>query len=76
MSVWGNKYVFLPLCVAFAKCFNRRNKMNKIEWTDKTWNVITGCTQISPACDNCYAKAMTKRLQGVARKEEIGRAHV
>lgn len=43
--------------------------MHKIEWTDKTWNVITGCTQISPACENCYAKAMTKRLQGMARKE-------
>ena len=43
--------------------------MSKIEWTDKTWNVITGCTQISPACKNCYAKAMTKRLQGMAIKE-------
>lgn len=42
--------------------------MSKIEWTDKTWNVITGCTQISPACKNCYAKAMTKRLQGMAKK--------
>ena len=40
--------------------------MSKIEWTDTTWNVITGCTQISPACQNCYAKAMTKRLQGMA----------
>ena len=43
--------------------------MSKIEWTDKTWNVITGCNQISPACKNCYAKAMTKRLQGMAIKE-------
>lgn len=43
--------------------------MSKIEWTDKTWNVITGCTQISPACKNCYAKAMTKRLQGMAIKD-------
>lgn len=43
--------------------------MSKIQWTDKTWNVISGCTQISPACENCYAKAMTKRLQGMARKE-------
>ena len=43
--------------------------MSKIEWTDKTWNVITGCTQVSPACQNCYAKAMTSRLQGMARKE-------
>lgn len=39
--------------------------MSKIEWTDKTWNVITGCTQISEACKNCYAKEMTKRLQGM-----------
>ncbi|WP_191337855.1 DUF5131 family protein [Helicobacter pullorum] len=43
--------------------------MSKIEWTDETWNVITGCTQISPACKNCYAKAMTKRMQGMAIKE-------
>lgn len=43
--------------------------MSKIQWTDETWNVITGCTQISPACKNCYAKAMTKRLQGMAKKE-------
>ncbi|WP_394908950.1 DUF5131 family protein [uncultured Helicobacter sp.] len=42
--------------------------MSKIEWTDKTWNVITGCTQVSPACQNCYAKALTKRLQGMAKK--------
>lgn len=49
--------------------------MSKIEWTDKTWNVITGCTQISPACDNCYAKAMTKRLQGMARKEVANKIH-
>lgn len=42
--------------------------MSKIEWTDKTWNVITGCTQISPACQNCYAKTMTNRLEGMAKK--------
>lgn len=34
-----------------------------------SWNVITGCTQISPACENCYAKVLTKKLQGRARKE-------
>ena len=42
--------------------------MSKIEWTDKTWNVITGCTQTSPACQNCYAKTMTNRLQAMAKK--------
>lgn len=29
---------------------------SKIEWTDKTWNPITGCTQVSAGCKNCYAK--------------------
>ena len=41
--------------------------MSKIQWTDKTWNVITGCTQTSPACQNCYAKTMTNRLEGMAK---------
>ena len=45
---------------------------SKIEWTDCTWNFITGCEQVSPACDNCYAKAMTKRLQGMALKNIKG----
>ncbi|MBR2111653.1 MAG: DUF5131 family protein [Helicobacter sp.] len=43
--------------------------MSKIEWTDKTWNVITGCTQTSPACQNCYAKAMTRRLKAMKLKK-------
>jgi len=36
--------------------------MNKIEWTDETWNPIFGCDKISPGCDNCYALAMAYRL--------------
>lgn len=38
---------------------------SKIEWTDETWNPITGCSEISPGCLNCYAKAAAKsaRLQ-------------
>lgn len=44
----------------------------KIEWTDKTWNPITGCTQISSGCMNCYAKTMAKRLKamGVSKYED------
>jgi protein gp37 len=38
--------------------------MTTIEWTDKTWNPITGCTKISPGCRNCYAERMAKRLAG------------
>jgi protein gp37 len=37
-----------------------------IEWTDATWNPITGCTQISPGCDHCYALSFAERFRGVA----------
>lgn len=37
----------------------------KIEWTTSTWNPITGCTPISPGCQNCYAKTMSRRLAGL-----------
>lgn len=33
-----------------------------IEWTDKSWNPVTGCTAVSEGCDNCYAKVMSKRF--------------
>jgi len=34
----------------------------KIEWTDATWNPVTGCTKISAGCAHCYAETMTRRL--------------
>jgi protein gp37 len=34
-----------------------------IEWTDATWNPVTGCTKISPGCKHCYAERLAKRLQ-------------
>lgn len=37
-------------------------KTTKIEWTDKTWNPITGCSKVSSGCLNCYAEVMSKRL--------------
>ena len=33
-----------------------------IEWTDETWNPVTGCTKVSPGCDHCYAETLTKRF--------------
>ena len=36
----------------------------KIDWTDKVWNPVTGCTQISSGCDRCYAKGYAARLKG------------
>jgi protein gp37 len=37
--------------------------ISSIEWTQATWNPITGCTKISPGCKNCYAERMSKRLK-------------
>jgi protein gp37 len=36
-----------------------------IEWTDATWNPVTGCTKISAGCDNCYAERFSNRFRGV-----------
>ncbi len=36
-----------------------------IEWTESTWNPVTGCTKVSPGCKHCYAERMAKRLQAM-----------
>lgn len=36
-----------------------------IEWTDATWNPVTGCTKISRGCDNCYAERFAERWRGI-----------
>ncbi len=38
-----------------------------IEWTEATWNPVTGCTKISPGCAHCYAERMAKRLQAMGQ---------
>jgi protein gp37 len=40
--------------------------MSKIEWTDATWNPVTGCSKVSPGCKNCYAEKMHRRLMHIA----------
>lgn len=37
-------------------------KKTTIEWTEMTWNPVTGCTKVSPGCKHCYAETMAKRL--------------
>ncbi len=37
-----------------------------IEWTDATWNPVTGCTEVSAGCDHCYAKTFAERWRGVS----------
>ncbi len=40
---------------------------SKIEWTESTWNPITGCTKISSGCKFCYAEIMAKRLKAMGQ---------
>jgi protein gp37 len=42
---------------------------SKIEWTDATWNPVTGCTPASDGCRNCYAERMAIRLQGMGQRK-------
>lgn len=39
-----------------------------IEWTEATWNPVTGCTKISPGCKHCYAERMARRLQMMGQR--------
>jgi len=38
---------------------------SSIEWTESTWNPVTGCTKISAGCQNCYAERMARRLKAM-----------
>src|ERR1700730_14035757 len=40
---------------------------SSIEWTESTWNPLTGCTKISPGCKHCYAERMALRLQSMGQ---------
>lgn len=42
---------------------------SKIEWTESTWNPVTGCTKISEGCLNCYAERLAKRLHAMGQKK-------
>lgn len=44
-------------------------KTTKIEWTDKTWNPITGCTKKSTGCLHCYAEVMSRRLKAMGQEK-------
>ena len=41
---------------------------SEIEWTETTWNPVTGCSPVSDGCKNCYASRMAKRLQAMGNK--------
>jgi protein gp37 len=41
---------------------------SSIEWTEATWNPVTGCTKVSPGCKHCYAERLAKRLQAMGQR--------
>lgn len=45
---------------------------SKIEWTDATWNPVTGCTKVSDGCTNCYAVQMSRRLAAMGQEKYAG----
>src|SRR3990172_7803150 len=44
---------------------------SKIEWTDRTWNPLTGCTKVSQGCKNCYAERFALRMWGARKFTDI-----
>jgi DNA repair photolyase len=44
---------------------------SSIEWTEATWNPVTGCTKISAGCKHCYAERMAKRLQAMGMPQYV-----
>ena len=38
---------------------------SRIEWTEATWNPVTGCTKVSPGCAHCYAETFAERWRGM-----------
>jgi protein gp37 len=44
---------------------------SKIEWTESSWNPVTGCNKISEGCNNCYAERMAKRLQAMGQRNYV-----
>lgn len=44
---------------------------SNIEWTESTWNPLTGCTKVSPGCKNCYAERLAMRLQAMGQPNYV-----
>lgn len=42
-------------------------RQSRIEWTESTWNPVTGCSKVSAGCTNCYAERMARRLQAMGQ---------
>ena len=65
-SVIGRKNAFYPRMCYSSLTLEGLDMANTttIEWTDATWNPVTGCIKISKGCDNCYAERSSERFRG------------
>ncbi|MDP2338639.1 MAG: DUF5131 family protein, partial [Bacteroidota bacterium] len=43
----------------------------KIEWTESTWNPVTGCTKLTSGCKFCYAEIMSRRLKAMGQDKYL-----
>lgn len=64
-----------PLSVADPRYPGVMSSTSGIEWTEMTWNPVTGCDRVSPGCDHCYAQTLARRLKamGNPRYQNDGR---
>src|SRR5690348_1874058 len=62
--IWGFPRDSKTWYVPFLFRRPRMGDGTSIEWTDATWNPVTGCTKISPGCDHCYAERFSERFRG------------
>ena len=46
-------------------------RQSRIEWTESTWNPVTGCAKLSAGCNNCYAERMARRLQAMGQPNYV-----
>src|SRR5262245_50624916 len=61
-SFWSGAHIPDSMLLIRSK---RMADQTAIEWTDATWNPVTGCTLISPGCQHCYALRFSERFRGV-----------
>lgn len=55
----------MQILMPFRAMHQRMSAKSAIEWTEFTWNPVTGCTKISPGCKHCYAEVMAERLKAM-----------
>ncbi len=68
LGCWYRELYILILSLARLLAeVNEMAQASSIEWTESTWNPVTGCTKVSPGCRFCYAERMARRLQAMGQ---------